>query len=326
MSRSLVISQNGEEISAKIREVNQQEFENDELLVKVEYSTINYKDGMLLRGIGKLVSSYPHVPGIDACGTVLASQVDGFSVGDRVILGGHRFGETCWGGYSELVGVSSSMAVKLPDTLSPREAMGLGTAGLSAMFAINALESFGLKPSEKEVLVTGAVGGVGSVAIALLSELGYQVAGSTGRSYERAYLEKLGISTIIDRSELEEPSTRPLEKERWSGCIDNVGGATLSRVLRQMSYASSVASVGLAGGASFEGNVMPFLLRGVNILGIDSVSVPQDSRFNAWKRLAELFPHQLLEDLTEEIELDQVPEYGNKILSGQIRGRIVVRL
>lgn len=326
MSRSLVLNQVGEDISAQIKDLQETEFANNELLVKVEYSTINYKDGMVLRGLGKLVSSYPHVPGIDACGTVVKSRVDGFSAGDRVILGGHRFGEICWGGYSEFVAVASSMAVKLPDNLSPRDAMGLGTAGLSAMLAINALESFGLKPSEKEVLVTGVVGGVGSVAAALLSNLGYKVAGSTGRSYERPYIERLGISTIVDRSELEEPSTRPLEKERWSACIDNVGGATLSRVIRQMSYASSIASVGLAGGASFEGNVMPFLLRGVNILGIDSVSVPQSSRFRAWERLAQIVPHQLLDEMIDEIELDQVPEYCNMILAGQIRGRTVVRL
>ena len=326
MSRSIVLNQIGDELSAEIKEFLQKEFEQNELLVRVEYSTINYKDGMVLKGLGKLVNSYPHIPGIDACGTVIASQVDGFSVGDRVILGGHRFGEICWGGYSELVGVPSSMAVKLPDNLSSREAMGLGTAGLSAMLAINALESFGLKPSEMEVLVTGAVGGVGSVAVVLLSKLGYRVAGSTGRSYEGPYLERLGISTIIDRKELEEPSTRPLEKERWSGCIDNVGGGTLSRVLRQMSHGSSIASVGLAGGSTFEGTVMPFLLRGVNILGIDSVSVPQDLRSGAWERLAELFPRPVLEEMIEEIDLDQVPEYGTKILAGQIRGRIVVKL
>lgn len=326
MSRSLVIDQVGEELSAQIKEIPEKEFEQSELLVKVEYSTINYKDGMVLNGLGKLVNSYPHIPGIDACGTVLASRAEEFSVGDRVILGGHRFGEICWGGYSELVGVESSMAVRLPDGLSPRDAMALGTAGLSAMLAINALESFGLEPSDKEVLVTGAVGGVGSIAVALLSKLGYRVAGSTGRSYERPYLEALGASTIIDREELEEPSTRPLEKERWSACIDNVGGATLSRVLRQMSHASSIASVGLAGGSNFEGTVMPFLLRGVNILGIDSVSVPQDSRFKAWQRLADLFPPQILGKLIEEIDLDQVTQYGNKILKGQIKGRIVVKL
>lgn len=326
MFRSLVVDENNGSIVARLENMSEDALGVGDLIVRIQYSTINYKDGMILNGLGRLVRNYPHIPGIDAVGMVEKSNSDEFRVGDSVILGGYRFGEIVWGGYSELVSLPAKMAVKLPQEMTPWQAMALGTAGLSAMLSVNSLESHGLVPNDREVLVTGAVGGVGSVAVALLSQLGYRVAASTGRIHERKYLLSLGATSIIDRTEFEEPSTKPLETERWSGCIDNVGGPALSKILRQMSNGSSIASVGLAGGAEFQGNVMPFLLRGVNILGIDSVSVHKDVRFRSWQRLAELFPMQVLEEMTQEIGFEKVIEYGKDILKGKVKGRVVVSI
>lgn len=326
MFRSIILRQDNGSIISRLEEMSEAVLPEQELLVRVAYSTINYKDGMILNGIGKLVRQYPHIPGIDAVGTVERSNTSQFEVGDLVILGGHRFGEITWGGYSELVAVSSDMVVHLPSGITPRQAMALGTAGLSAMLAVDSLEEQGLVPSNREVLVTGAAGGVGSVAVALLSTLGYKVAASTGRLHESHYLTHLGASSVVDRSEFSELGTKPLEAERWSGCIDNVGGAGLGKILKQMSYQSSIASVGLAGGSDFEANVMPFLLRGVNILGIDSVSVSSEKRYSSWKRLAETFPLDLLDDMTEEISISEVLGFGGEILRGKIKGRIVVSI
>lgn len=326
MFRSIVVNNKNGSVVAGIENIPEETLPVGDLLVRVEYSTINYKDGMILNGLGRLVRNYPHIPGIDAVGTVQRSTSEEFSVGDKVILGGHRFGEIVWGGYSEFVSLSDKMAVKLPPSMTPWQSMALGTAGFSAMLAINSLESHGLVPADREVLVTGAVGGVGSVAVALLSKLGYRVAASTGRGLEREYLMRLGAASIIDRTEFEETSTKPLESERWDGCIDNVGGQGFSKILRQMSSGTSIASVGLAGGAEFQGNIMPFLLRGVNILGIDSVSVGRDERVRSWQRLAELFPMQLLEEMTHEIAMADVIKYGRDILKGNIKGRVVVSM
>lgn len=326
MFKALVIDMSENQISSTVKELSEHDLPPGDVTIKSSYSTLNYKDGMILEGIGKLVSSYPHVPGVDVAGIVVDSSDGRFVPGDEVIVGGHRFGEIHWGGYSELVRVPGDWIVKLPSGLSLRQSMAFGTAGLSAMLALIALEKHGLSPSEYEVLVTGAVGGVGSIAVALLASMGYKVAASTGRSSEHDYLVSLGASSVVDRSVFEEASSRPLEKERWSGCIDNVGGSTLGRVLGQMCANASIASVGLAGGSAFSSNVMPFLLRGVNILGIDSVSAPMELRSQAWQRLAESFPVETLESVTSEISLQDLGSYGRDILSGKVKGRVVVRL
>ena len=292
--------------------------------VAVEYTTLNYKDGMVLNGIGRLVRAYPHVPGIDFAGTVEASDHPDYKPGDRVILTGWRVGESTWGGHAERARVKGDWLVPLPEGLTTKRAMALGTAGFTAMLAVMALEDHGLTPDKGEILVTGAAGGVGSVAIAVLAKLGYRVAASTGRSETHDYLKSLGAETIIARAELSEPNKRPLESERWAGCIDAVGGTTLARVLAQTKLHGSVAAVGLAGGTALETTVLPFLLRGVNLLGIDSATCPTLRRRAAWARLAADLPLDQLDAMTSEAGLADLLDLGGKILKGQIRGRTVI--
>jgi acrylyl-CoA reductase (NADPH) len=259
--------------------------------VAVEYSTVNYKDGLCLSPTGGgLVRSYPHVAGIDFAGTVEASDDARYKPGDKVVLTGWRVGEVHWGGYAEKARVKADWLVPLPKGLTTRQAMAVGTAGFTAMLAIQALEDHGLTPAKGEVLVTGAAGGVGSVATALLAALGYQVAAVTGRPETEGYLRDLGAARIVPRADLAETVKRPLEAETWAGVVDNVGGAMLARVLGQMKYGGSVAAVGLAGGSALPGSVIPFLLRGVNLLGIDSVQKPYADRLRAWDRIAAALP------------------------------------
>ncbi len=292
--------------------------------VAVAYTTLNYKDGMVLNGIGRLVRAYPHVPGIDFAGTVEASDHPDYKPGDRVILTGWRVGESTWGGHAERARVKGDWLVPLPEGLTPKRAMALGTAGFTAMLAVMALEDHGLTPDKGEILVTGAAGGVGSVATAVLAKLGYRVAASTGRAETHDYLTSLGAETIIARAELSEPNKRPLESERWAACIDAVGGTTLARVLAQTKLHGSVAAVGLAGGAALETTVLPFLLRGVNLLGIDSATCPTLRRRAAWARLAADLPLDQLDAMTSEAGLAELLDLGGKILKGQIRGRTVI--
>ncbi len=326
MFTALVLNEVEGKVFSAVKELSDDLLPQGEVTIQSSYSTLNYKDGMVLNGIGKLVRSYPHVPGVDVSGVVIDSSNPQFKPGEEVVVGGYRFGEVHWGGYSQLVRVPAGWVVKMPSGLSLLQAMAFGTAGFSAMMAIDALERHGLVPSDNEVLVTGAVGGVGSIAVALLSALGYKVAASTGRTSEHDYLKSLGATTIIERSELEVPPSRPLESERWSGCIDNVGGSTLGHVISQLRRGASVASVGLAAGASFTANVMPFLLRGVNILGIDSVSLDIETRGKVWNRLARDFPLELLDSMTSEISMTDLQSYGRQILEGKVKGRIVVNL
>ena len=288
-----------------------------EVLVKVDYSTVNYKDGLCLGSGGGLVRSYPHVPGIDFSGRVESSEDPRFQPGDKVVLTGWRVGEVWWGGYAEKARVKADWLVPLPQGLSLRQAMAVGTAGLTAMLAVMALEDHGLTPDKGPVLVTGAAGGVGSVATAILANRGYQVAAVTGRPEAGTYLKNLGASQIVPRETLNETSKRPLEAETWAGCIDAVGGPMLARVLGQIKYGGSVAAVGLAGGMVLPATVIPFLLRGVNLLGIDSVMQPYDNRLRAWQRVAQDLPLAKLEDL---------PQLGGEILEGRVRGRVVVEL
>lgn len=325
MYRALMVEKSADgSTAATIRELPEDRLPEGDVTVAVEYSTLNYKDGLCLGSGGGLVKTYPHVPGIDFAGNVMESQSSLFQPGQEVILTGWRVGENRWGGYAEIARVNSGWLVPLPAGLSPRQAMAVGTAGLTAMVAIMALEEHGLSPDKGDVLVTGASGGVGSIAVAVLAHLGYRVAAVTGRAESEAYLRGLGASSIVSRDALQEPVTRPLESETWAGCIDAVGGPMLARLLGQMKYGASVASVGLAGGANYSGSVIPFLLRGVNILGIDSVMLPLQKRVAAWNRIATDLPSALLEEMIVPAQLADLPQLGRKILKGQIRGRVVV--
>ncbi|MBX2824965.1 MAG: oxidoreductase [Gammaproteobacteria bacterium] len=295
-----------------------------DVLVKIDYSTLNYKDGLVLGGLGGLVRNYPHVPGIDFAGTVEHSEHGQFKAGDKVVLTGWRVGEMHWGGYSQKARVQGDWLVPLPSALTTQQAMAIGTAGLTAMLGVLALESQGLTPADGPVLVMGAAGGVGSVAAALLSKAGYEVHGSSGRPDMAPYLKSLGISEIIARDELAESNNKPLNKERWAGAIDSVGGVALANVLTQIRYGGSVAAIGLAGGSSLETTVIPFLLRGVNLLGIDSVMCPIAKRMAAWDRLGQDLDPTLLESMTTISPLADAPKLGASILKGDIRGRLVI--
>lgn len=310
---------------ARVTELTLDELPEGDVLVDVEYSTLNYKDGLCIGPGGGLVRNYPHVPGIDFAGTVEQSDDARYKPGDKVILTGWRVGEAHWGGYAQKARVKADWLVPMPDGLSTKQAMAVGTAGLTSMLAVIALEQHGLTPqTDKPVLVTGAAGGVGSVATAILSNLGYQVAAVTGRPETGDYLKSLGATQIVPREEINEAVKRPLESEAWAGCIDAVGGEMLARVLGQIAYRGSVAAVGLAGGASFPGSVIPFLLRGVNLLGIDSVMLPYENRVTAWSRIATDLPMDKLEGMIEMARLEDLPELGAAILKGQVKGRVVV--
>jgi len=324
--KALIVEKNEEGIiSQSIQEIGEDRLpEAGDVTIAVEYSTLNYKDGLCLSGAGGLVRSYPHVPGIDLAGTVEASEDSRYRPGDKVVLTGWRVGEVWWGGYAQKARVKADWLVPLPDGLSTKQAMAVGTAGFTAMLAVMALEDHGLAPGQGEVLVTGAAGGVGSVATAILANRGHQVAGVTGRPESAGYLKDLGAQSIVARDELNEPSKRPLETERWAGCVDAVGGVMLSRILAQMKYGASVAAVGLAGGAKLEATVIPFLLRGVNLLGIDSVMRPYEGRVTAWGRIASDLPMEQLEAMAQPAMLSDLPALGAAILKGQIRGRVVV--
>ena len=312
-------------ISAGVKALTLSDLPEGDVVVAVEYSTINYKDGLCMgpKG-GGLVKAWPHVPGIDFAGTVEASEDPRYAPGDRVVLTGWRVGEIRWGGHAQKARVKADWLVKLPDGLSTRAAMAVGTAGFTSMLAVMALEDHGLKPGTGPVLVTGAAGGVGSVAVALLAALGHEVAGVTGRPDSGAYLRSLGATQIVAREDLAETVKRPLESETWAGCVDAVGGPMLARVLGQMKYGGSVAAVGLAGGANLPATVIPFLLRGVNLLGIDSVMQPHENRVRAWDRIARDLPLEKLEAMIRPAVLSDLPGLGRDILQGQVQGRVVV--
>ncbi len=322
---ALVMDKTDGAVSADVREVDCALLPEGDVTVRITHSTLNYKDGMILCGIGGLVKNYPHIPGIDFAGTVEASQSPDFKPGDAVILTGWRVGEVRWGGFATMARVKSKWLVPLPDGLSLAQSMAIGTAGLTAMLALLELEEHGLAPeNEGEVLVTGAAGGVGSVAVALLSALGYRVAASTGRTETHDYLKKLGATTIIERAELEQVSKAPLGPPRWSGAIDNVGGSTLANVLASLYPGASCGAVGLAASASLETTVIPFLLRGINLLGIDSAFRPLVRRKEAWSRLATDLPLDQLDHMTQVATLSDLPDLGAQILKGEVRGRMVI--
>ena len=311
--------------TAGLEQIGLDQLPEGNVTVAVDYSTVNYKDGLCLspKG-GGLVRNYPHIPGIDFAGTVETSEDDRYKPGDKVVLTGWRVGEAYWGGYTQKARVKADWLVPLPAGLDTRQAMAVGTAGFTAMLAVMALEDHGMKPGQGPVLVTGAAGGVGSVATAILGNLGYEVAAVTGRPETETYLRQLGASQIVPRAELSETVKRPLESETWAGCVDAVGGEMLARVLGQMKYGASVAAVGLAGGAGLPATVIPFLLRGVNLLGIDSVMQPYDNRLRAWERLATDLPMEKLEAMIKPAVLSDLPQLGADILKGQVQGRVVV--
>ena len=326
MFKALVVDNSSGSVTADVRELDEASLPAGDVTVAVEYSTVNYKDGLVVSGSGGLVKKYPHVPGIDFAGTVIDSRHDGYRAGDRVVLTGWRVGEVQWGGLAQKASVRGDWLVPLPAGLSPREAMAVGTAGFTAMLAVMALEAQGLVPAAGDVLVTGAAGGVGSVATAILAQRGYRVVASSGRADAAAYLRGLGASDVIDRTAFAEPAKRPLESERWAACVDSVGGNTLARVLAQLKYRGAAAAVGLAGGSELNHSVVPFLLRGVNLLGIDSVMCPRAQRLAAWARIGAELPRAALAAMTVEAGLGDVPRLAREILAGQVRGRVVVNV
>ncbi len=323
--KALVVRKEGDEKPvAAVEDISEDMLPEAEVTVAVEYSTVNYKDGLCIGPGGGLVRKYPHIPGIDFAGTIEASDDARYKPGDKVVLTGWRVGEAHWGGYSQKARVRADWLVPLPEGLTTRQAMAVGTAGFTAMLAVMALEDHGLTPGHGEVLVTGAAGGVGSVATAILAARGYDVAGVTGRPEQAEYLKSLGATRIVAREEINETTKRPLEAETWTGCVDAVGGPMLARVLGQMKYGASVAAVGLAGGANLPATVIPFLLRGVNLLGIDSVMQPYDNRVRAWDRIAADLPMDKLEAMVTPATLADLPDLGRAILKGQVKGRVVV--
>jgi acrylyl-CoA reductase (NADPH) len=326
MFRALVVEKDEDgKTHAGVQELGDDRLPPGDVTVAVEYSTVNYKDGLCLGSGGGLVRAWPHVPGIDFAGTVEASEDPRYRPGDKVVLTGWRVGETHWGGYATKARVKADWLVPLPEGLDTRAAMAVGTAGLTAMLAVIALERHGLKPGQGPVLVTGAAGGVGSVAVSVLAALGHEVAAVTGRPEQGDYLRGLGASEIVDRAEFAEVTKKPLESERWAGCVDAVAGVMLGRVLKQMKYGTSVAAIGLAGGAAIEGALItPFILRGVNLLGIDSVMRPYADRVEAWGRIATDLPMEKLGAMVETAGLGDLPEIGRAILKGEVRGRVVV--
>jgi len=311
--------------SVRLTEFDEKELMDGDVTVGVQYSTVNYKDGLALTGKAPVVRRFPMIPGIDFAGTVESSSHPGWKPGDKVILNGWGLGETHLGGYAQKARVKCDWLVRLPQSMSAREAMAIGTAGYTAMLAVMALERAAIAPARGAVVVTGAAGGVGSVAIALLAKLGYTVIASTGRPAEAAYLKGLGATEVIERKELSGPA-RPLAKERWAGGIDTVGSTTLANLLSMTRYGGAVAACGLAGGMDLPTSVAPFILRGVSLIGIDSVMCPLGVRQEAWRRLETDLDRAKIAAMTTEIGLGEVVDAGARIVAGEVRGRIVVKV
>jgi acrylyl-CoA reductase (NADPH) len=322
--RAFVVREGDGTRSAGFEDLQPSALPEGELTVAVRYSSLNYKDALAVTGKGKVIRKFPMVPGIDLAGTVLESRDPSFQPGDEVLVTGWGIGEATFGGYAGLARVRAEWALPLPRGLTARRAMAVGTAGFTAALCVDALEDAGVRPGGRPVIVTGAAGGVGSVAVALLARAGYEVAASTGRRSERACLESLGAARIVPREELARPATRPLESETWAGGVDAVGGAVLATVLRQTAYRGAVAACGLAGGTDLPVSVLPFVLRGVRLQGVDSVMAPAAPRARAWGRIARDLTADRIDALTTEIPLAEVPAWSERILAGQVRGRAVV--
>ena len=310
--------------TSQVEDIDQNDLPEGDVVVAVEWSGLNYKDALCLNGLGNLVKFYPHVGGIDFAGRVVESRSPRYHPGQAVILTGWRVGELHWGGYAQRARVKSEWLVPLPKKLSTRDAMVLGTAGLTAMLAINRLKGEGISPSQGSILVTGASGGVGSLAVMLLSRLGYRVAAVTGRPNMADHLQRLGADEIIDRKDLTADTGKVLDKETWAGAIDAVGGAMLPQILKKLRYDGAVASIGATGGPDFSGSVIPFILRGVSLLGIDSVMAPADARLAAWDRIGDLYSAGAYEGMVSEHGLEDLPALSKRILKGDIAGRAII--
>lgn len=320
--KAIVITKD-ENYAAALSEVQQSDLPDQNVQLDVLYSTLNYKDGLAITGKGPVVRSFPMVPGIDLVGKVSETSTDEFTVGDNVILNGFGVGEKHWGGLAQKASLNSDWLIPLPAALSPKQAMQIGTAGYTAMLSVIALEKQGITPSDGEILVTGANGGVGSFAIYLLNQLGYNVTAATGRMEQSDYLKELGASQIISRDELSNPG-KPLQKERFAGAIDSVGSYTLANICASLKYGGVVTACGLAQGMDLPASVAPFILRGVSLIGIDSVMRPKKDRVEAWDRLASLVKADYLDKISTEITLEQVIENAEQLMEGKIRGRVVV--
>lgn len=326
MFRALYLEQNEDKsVRHSIQSLDESALPEGDVRVAVDYSTINYKDGLAITGAAPVVRKYPMVPGIDLAGTVAESSNAEFKAGDAVVLNGWGVGEGHWGGLAQQARLKGDWLIKLPAAFTPRQAMAIGTAGYTAALCVQALIKAEITPDKGDVLVTGAAGGVGSVAIALLAKRGYRVIASTGRASEEGYLKELGAAEIIDRNELSEKG-RPVGKERWAGAVDAVGSHTLANVLAQTSYGGAVAACGLAQGGDLPGSVYPFILRGVSLLGIDSVMAPRPVREAAWGLLASDLDTAKLDAMTREVSLDEAASVAGEILKGQVRGRVVVNV
>lgn len=323
MLKAILVEKSEDGYQARMAELDDVQLPEGDVTVRVEFSTLNYKDGLAISGRGPVVRRFPMVPGIDLAGTVEASNHDSYKAGDRVLLNGWGVGETHWGGLAQKARLKGDWLIPLPSQLSARQAMAIGTAGYTAMLCLMALERHGLSPDSGEVLVTGANGGVGSFAIALLAGLGYSVTASTGRPAEADYLQRLGATAIIDRAELNS-SGRPLASERWAAAIDSVGSHTLANVCASTRADGAVAACGLAQGMDFPATVAPFILRGVSLLGINSVTRPYEERVAAWQRLCSDLNLAQLDEITREIALSEAIDVAHDLLDGKVRGRVVV--
>lgn len=324
--RALVVDQNENEFTVDISNLSLGDLPEGDVVIKVAYSSVNYKDGLAATPDGKIVRNYPHVPGIDLTGTVVNSANNRFKEGDKVIATSYEIGVSHFGGYSEYARIPAEWIVPLPEGLTMKEAMAYGTAGFTAALSIYQLEHNGLKPKDGQVLVTGASGGVGSSAVAMLAKLGYDVVASTGKTSEHDYLHKIGANKIISRDDLQPEKIRPLDKQRWAAAVDPVGGKSLAYILSTTKYGGSVAVTGLTGGPNVPTTVFPFILRGVNLLGIDSVYCPMNIREKLWDRMASDLKPAHLEEITNEVTLDELPTTLKDILAGKLKGRTVVRL
>jgi len=325
MFKSVLIEKDDQGYRAGVKEIDDSYLPEGDVVVEVSHSTINYKDALAITGKAPVVRSFPMVPGIDLVGTVVESETDKFKAGDKVLLNGFGVGETHCGGLAQKAKLKSDWLIPLPEAFSPKQAMSVGTAGYTAMLCVIALEKHGITPESGEILVTGANGGVGSFAIAILAKLGFNVVASTGRVEQAEYLKSLGASDIIDRAELSEPG-RPLAKERWAGVIDSVGSHTLVNACASTKYGGVVAACGLAQGMDLPGTVAPFILRGVTLAGIDSVMRPIADRVEAWQRLGEVLESKDFDDIAKEVSLEQVIDVAADLIAGKVRGRIVVNI
>ncbi|MDY4317237.1 MDR family oxidoreductase [Pectobacterium actinidiae] len=323
--QALVLEQSDGLTHAQIREIDAEQLPAGDVTVDINWSGINYKDALAITGKGKIIRNFPMVPGIDFVGTVRHSDSDRFAVGQPVILTGWGVGENHWGGLAQQARVKSDWLVPLPASLDARKAMILGTAGFTAMLCVMALEDGGITPESGDIIVTGASGGVGSTAVALLAELGYQVTAVSGRADNTDYLKKLGAKQVLDRSEFS-GSPRPLEKQRWAGAVDTVGDNVLATLLAQMDYNATVAACGLAGGIALPTTVMPFILRNVRLQGVDSVMAPLARRQQAWERLAAILPESFYQQVTQEIGLEDVPAVAAALLENKVTGRTLVKI